>query len=74
MKLYFLKTANERSLLWSGEKNVWSKSVDDNFHLVITACVAANGLLFPPFFSPGQLLNQDVMDGCTIEGIIISVA
>ena len=39
-------------------KNLWSKSVDDNFHLTITACVADNGFVVTPMLIVfGQRLN-----------------
>ena len=42
----------------TGSKNVWSKNVDANFHLIITSCVADNFFVLPPMFVvPGQQLN-----------------
>ena len=34
----------------TGSKNVWSKSVDANFHFTITACVTANYFILTPMF------------------------
>jgi hypothetical protein len=58
-----------------GSKNVWSKSVEASFHLTIVACVGADGFVVPPLFVlPGQRVNRDILNECSIDGSTVSVA
>ena len=75
-KLDLPKIANRKKCVAvTGYKNLWIKSVNDNLHLTITACVAYNGsALTSMFVFPGHQINQDVMKKFTIEGSFIPVA
>ena len=59
-----------------GSKNVWSKTVEANCHVTITACVSASGYVVPPLYLvPGKRLNRDVMDAATeVPGSAVTVA
>ena len=58
-----------------GSKNVWSKNVEEPFHITIVACVAAMGLSVPPLLIlPVQRLNCATMDQCSINGRTETVA
>ena len=69
------KHKSKRVIAITGSKNMWSKSVEASFHMTIVACVAATGFVVPPLFIvPGQRLNQDTMDACSIPGSTMTVA
>ena len=59
----------------TGSKNVWSKSVEASFHMMIVACVSDNGFSVPPLFVlPDQRLNRATMEHCSVTGSTATVA
>jgi hypothetical protein len=69
------RSRSKKVVAVSGSKNVWSKSIDANFHLTIVAAASARGHVLPPvFIVPGQRLSRDVLDECDVEGAKITTA
>ncbi|DBA00780.1 TPA: hypothetical protein N0F65_004685 [Lagenidium giganteum] len=57
----------KRVVALRGSSNVWSRTAETSFHLIIVACGSASGFMMPPLFIlPGKRINRDVLDACAV--------
>jgi hypothetical protein len=69
MKVNLSKQQDKKAKLF------WTKWADSLFHLTDVACIGANGFEFPPLFVlPEQHLSWDIMYGCDVHGVSVTVA
>jgi hypothetical protein len=69
------KNKTKNVIAVKGSRNVWSKSVEASAHLTVVGAASASGFVVPPLYIvPGQRLNRDVLDACSIFGSVVTVS
>ncbi|KAH9105586.1 hypothetical protein LEN26_014710 [Aphanomyces euteiches] len=56
-----------------GSRNAWLQTLDANYHLSVTACVRADGIIFPPtFILPGESIERSLTLSCNVPGATVT--